>query len=66
MNVYEDFISRQKPEGKAKLVKRLLNNHPDVVPKVELWSVQFESGDVVDRFILTDLTARHRAWRDKE
>jgi len=48
--IYEDPVTETKPEGEAKLIKKLAFS--SVIPTKEYWTVKFVSdGAVVDRFI---------------
>jgi hypothetical protein len=42
VNIYHDPETKQKLEGKAKLLKQIQKFY---------WRVKFENGDIVDRFI---------------
>lgn len=47
--IYEDFLTKQKPEGKAKLIKQIKFREQDCT---ELWEVRFlADGDNAPKYL---------------
>ena len=51
VTTYFDPMTEKNPEGKAKLLKIILDMGPWEKDRAERWEVQLDNGDIVDRNI---------------
>ena len=49
--IYEDPVIEEHPEGEAKLIEKISEDPPDVIPHLEYWQVLFDDGYMAARFI---------------
>ena len=55
VKIYQDPLTKQQPEGEAKLIKRL-GYGENKLPKVERWEVKFLSdGYITERTIMKEV-----------
>ena len=52
--IYEDFLTKQKPEGKAKLIKQIKFREQDCT---ELWEVKFVHDELGEPSVLRWLSS---------